>query len=394
MSFGTTTALAPDGSNLTTVIATLFTNSRHGKFAELEAFAKDVFPEIEHLEVPMEGSPPAAEIYLSIGRASGRGVSLRYSGTGIEQALMLATAILTSPSGYLFLVDEPHAFLHPLAERRVLKFIREHAEHQYVVATHSPAFLTAYPLTQAHLITVDAGGSHISDLSAHRALLDELGVSAADLWGSSAIIWLEGDSDVAIAKVAAALVPELSVTFRSMPDAIRAAARGKKYAKTAADMAKELAEAITPVDVAMLFVFDADERGDALRSDIDVATNGLARFLPVREAENMLLSEAVLATDIANQAEILQLPMPPDGEVAKELAQLLNAVDDRKLYPIRVDGPDPERVVGSEVLRRLYWKWTQSEYDKTRDGERLARRTLELAPDRLEPFANLLRGLV
>jgi predicted ATPase len=146
MPYRTDYTLAPDGENLTTVVTTLFIKETYERFAELEDFMKDVFPEIQHVGAKTDNSnPPHTQIMLTLGRSGDLRVPLDLCGTGIEQALMLATAILTGSGGRLILIDEPHAFLHPHAERGVLRFIRRHAEHQYVIATHSSTFLTHTP---------------------------------------------------------------------------------------------------------------------------------------------------------------------------------------------------------------------------------------------------------
>jgi hypothetical protein len=393
--FNTTMTLSSDGSNLTAVVATLFNNERHKRFQVLENFIADVFPEIRYVEVTMgEGSPPVAEVFLTLKRGGGLTVPLKQSGTGIEQALMLGTAVLTAPPNCLMLVDEPHAFLHPLAERKVLAFIRAHGEHQYVVATHSAAFLTSYPISHARLVTIEDDGSHIADAGAHRAILDELGITAADLWASGAILWVEGSSDAAIADVVVEhLVPELGVTVRPMPDAIRHAARGKKYAKSALEVSSAVTDAITPTQVRMVFLFDADERSEVSKSDIEGVTDNQARFLSVREIENCLLSKRAIHADLYAQCALLQMPTPSAEEIAADFDSVVSLTDDVSLYPAGTAGADPSRVVGSEVLQRLYRKWTKSEYDKVHDGTRLARRVVALAPELLTPLMEVIREL-
>jgi hypothetical protein len=75
-------------------------------------------------------------------------------------------------------------------------------------------------------------GSHISDINAAAQILEEVGVTAADLWSAESILWLEGASDVAVAE--ALFGPntfEMPVRFRAMPDAIRSSARSDRMAE-------------------------------------------------------------------------------------------------------------------------------------------------------------------
>src|SRR5260370_3735118 len=105
MGFSVTTDLAPDGSNLTTVIATLYNNYRETTFRELEAFICSAFPEIGRIDVTMVGTPPTATVQIVYGEGEGLKVPLQFCGTGIEQLLMLATAVLTSQQDPVFLID-------------------------------------------------------------------------------------------------------------------------------------------------------------------------------------------------------------------------------------------------------------------------------------------------
>lgn len=395
MPYAETTVLSSDGSNLTAVVATLFTTERRQRFALLEDFLRNVFPEVSFLEVPMRGSgTPIAEIFLALGRRGGMVVPLKHSGTGVEQVLMLATAVLTAPPGYLFLVDEPHAFLHPVAERKVLAFIRAHSEHQYLIATHSPAFLTAYPIGNSRLVTIDDDGTHVTDAGTHSAILSELGITAADLWSSEAILWAEGDSDVAISRaVVETGAVEGAISVRPMPDAIRASARAKRQAKAASEMCAAIAEAVLPVHVRMAFLFDSDERSAETKAQITEATAGTARFLPVREMENLLLSPIAIQSQLAALCRSLGASEPTLHDIEVDLDELIGDTASRDLYPEGAERPSADRVVGSEVLTRLFRKWATSEYDKVRDGEQLARRVVAVDGSRLEPLVAELRLL-
>lgn len=56
------------------------------------------------------------------------GIALR----GVAQALHLVSLVLFAPPGRIMLIDEPHAYLHPGAERRLVRFQRDRPEHAYV----------------------------------------------------------------------------------------------------------------------------------------------------------------------------------------------------------------------------------------------------------------------
>jgi hypothetical protein len=393
MPFVPTTKLEPDGSNLTSVVATLYTNHRRKVFEPIESFMRAAFPEISHIDVQMEGSPPAANIHVVYGQLrSELAVPLRDCGTGIEQMLMIAVALFTLDSPRLFLIDEPHAFLHPSAERHLLRLIQAHPEHQYLIATHSGVFLTSVPITQTRLITLDGSGSHINDVHDAADILTELGVTAADLWSADALFWIEGRSDVGAVEELIAHMPEVQdVTIRvlAMPDWIRSLSSSERRAESVVRFCEAVRAAITPFKVPSVFVFDTDEKTEAFKERIVAATGNRARFLPVRELENLLLVPAAINKVLGEVCLAVGMPTPTVNVVAHDIKQLLAQTDDRKLYKIDPGTPDPAKIVGSEVLGRLWWKWASTSYDKVEYGDKLVKAVDECEPDRLE----LLREL-
>jgi len=282
--------------------------------------------------------------------------------------LMLATALLTATTPRLFLIDEPHAFLHPAAERSLLRLIRSHPEHQYVIATHSSVFLNAVPLSQTRLITIDGSGSHINDVLDNTAeILTELGVTAADLWLADALFWIEGPSDVGAVEALIATMPEVQdVTIRvlAMPDWMRSLSSSERKAESTVRFCEAVRDAIMPFKVPSLFVFDADEKTDDFKERITAATGNRARFLPARELENLFLVPAAIQKVLANPCSAAGTPIPSVNVVTRSLEELLHHTDDRKLYKIDPGAPDPAKVVGSEVLNQLWWQLTTTSYDK------------------------------
>lgn len=395
MPFVVTLDLESDGANITNVVGTLFTNHRHDRFPALESFMAEAFPEIASLEVPFTGgSPTTAEIWLCLGESGQTRVPLKYCGTGIEQVLVLATAVLTRPPSTLILLDGPHAYLHPTAERAVIRFVKKHSEHQYLVATHSPTFLTAYPLTHTRFVSLTSGTSTIADLGTAGPLLDELGVTAADLWSANAVLWVEGPSEVLVLK---ALMDEKvsppTIDIAAMPDPVRDSARSEAKARATQDFCRAVMNAVTRIQTRMLFLFDRDERSEDLLTRIGAATDGAARFLPVREMENMFLVPEAIQEELNGRCNDLALAAPNLDDIRHELDELVADINDTKLYPTRTSEPNEKLVVGSEVLERLYRKWTAVAYDKVRDGPLLAKRVSMIAPNRLRPFLDVLDEL-
>src|SRR5579884_4013801 len=341
-----TITLEPDGSNLTSVIASMRNNSRfEEQYEELEQFIKDAFPEVKRVRVQMEpgSNPPLTTIYLHYGQTGGRAVPLQFCGTGIEQAMMIATAILIASGETCFLVDEPSPFLHPDAERAMVRFLRKHNEHQYILATHSPTILNAYPISNVRLITMEDEGSYIKDETSVAEILETVGFTAADLWSADSVLWVEGASDVAVIESLINRDEDLvPVSVKPMPDAVRNASKSQKKARAALDFCKTVGEAITPVKVNMAFLFDSDEKSDGLKQEIREATKNQAYFLPVRELENFFLDAEIIQNRLAELCGDLNLEIPTEAAVKAELEKMFASKDDLELYPGGVESAEED----------------------------------------------------
>ena len=190
---------SPDGSDLAQVIYTHL-NENSKAYADLTQLMKSIFNEIDGIYTVPSGP---GMVTLSIrDRFAGTNIPLDKCGTGISQVLHLASMILFSEPGKVFLVDEPHVFLHPGAEKLLAQFIRSQDEHKYVIATHSPLFIRTLSPQKVYLVTRDETGTNASEtfsgLESRRLLFDELGMDLGDVSLAEKIIFVEGKTDVEI----------------------------------------------------------------------------------------------------------------------------------------------------------------------------------------------------
>ena len=393
--FTTTEALAPDGSNLTAVISTYYNNYRNTKFQEIENFMKKTFPEISSIETIMgAGSPPEATIHLGYGDRNGLRVPLSQCGTGIEQMLMIATVIFSATESQLLLIDEPHAFLHPAAEKHLLNLINEHTEHQYIVATHSAVFLNTIPLNQTRLISIGNDGTVVSNINEKAPILNELGITATDLWSSDSLLWIEGPSDKDILEAILHSSPDFQVSdinIIPMPDWIRSATATPSKANAVVKFCESVRSAVTPVKSKNIFLFDGDEKSTAEKEAIAKATNNSARFLGVREIENYLLVASIIHPVIHNICHNIEISSPTKDEVSKLLDDTIRETSNTKYYKIIPDGPDLGRIKGSAVLNTIWYRYVFIAYDKVLDGKALAHEAIRQKATIFEPLLALIR---
>jgi predicted ATPase len=391
--------LAPNAGNLAEVLLFLYLNERLNVFARVEQFIVEAFPQIRGVAVPQDPSQ-IGQMYgepMITYRHSDEMIPLRDCGSGVEQMLALAVAVLTTTEPRVVLIDEPQAYLHPHAERSLLALLREQDEHQYVIATHSHQLLAAYPLSHARLVTIDGGRTRIAAPSQPADVLDDLGVTAADLWLNDHVLWVEGPSEEVIFEVLLGADAHRGVEVRRIPQgASRLAARSPKKTAQFYEFCQGVSAAVAPLPVKMRFLFDRDEKDDAFREAVKVASADRADFLGVREIENLFLDTDLIWAVVHDRCIELGLEPPTCDAVRERLKELLGADENRDLYPDGLpDAAVPQEVVkGSAVLGALFWEYLTSEYRKVEDGEVFAVRAKTDRSQLLDPLVSVLRRLM
>lgn len=150
------------------------------------------------LKEPVEIKIPRIEQEIELSMQGGRLLPLSSFGTGVHQIILLGMYLVTKEKA-IFCIDEPELHLHPSYQKDFLKFISDHTDHQYFIATHSNNFLDfAVKEKEVFSVKLEDNRTVISkcmEIGEISEVLSDLGIRASEILQTNGIIWVEGPSD-------------------------------------------------------------------------------------------------------------------------------------------------------------------------------------------------------
>jgi hypothetical protein len=380
-----TTELAVDVSNLAQVLATAQWTTRdlpdgRDRFLELERDLRTVFPEIQRVRTQLRDQrnhvTPKAEIEIVLDLSNGKTVDLNHSGTGVQQVLALLAGIHFATVPTIFLIDEPHSYLHPAAERgivRILEKIGKERRHILCLTTHS-SLLASHARANLFAVRMTANGSKVRELRGVQEILGALGIEKADLFTYDKVLFVEGESDRQVLQLLFETHDQRGLQDRVKIVCLFGDGNFKKK-KSALKQLKLLVDAsTTEVKVPLGFLFDSNDWEEPQMKELQRVLNrpgsSSLGFLQKPELEDYLLHPGAIVHFLLKEA------------VACEIS-----LDELSVNTMVLKIIESGSLKGSVTLQTcLDATMPGRPYKKAQDSPKLCSIILELDPNHMRPL--------
>jgi hypothetical protein len=394
---GTSRILNSDASNLAEVLLNLQGNNP-SLFEEFNQYVSMVIPTIKRISVSFYDNT-MVQIKVWTSDLARKREDLAYPlsdcGSGVSQVLAILYVVISKES-QVIIIDEPQAFLHPGAARKLIEILKEFPQHQYFISTHSPATITAANPSTIVQLSHDDNETKLlmmkaENIKEQRDLLSELGVSLSDVFGADSILWVEGPTEercfpMILEKVMKEPLRGIQILAVKNPSDSEG-----KHAELIFDIYDRLSGGNSLFPPAIGFIFDLELRDTSQKKELEKRSRKPVSFLERRMYENYLLHPRAIAA-IINAGDRNR----PQPLCETRVQQWIDDAKKQGLYLPKNDKlPDLDwwgRVDGAKLLKNLFSDLSEKRYEfrKTLDTPKLTKWLIDNEPGQLSLLGNFL----
>jgi ABC-type cobalamin/Fe3+-siderophores transport system ATPase subunit len=319
------TTLPLSGANLASYLFTLQINQTE-EYEVLNSIFCAVFPYLRRVNAQIINDKVEVRITY---RDNDQIVPLSACGTGVEQLLILLTCVMRSPDDAIIAIDEPHSFLHPSAERALVRFFQKYPRKTIILATHSAIMVNT--VSSERILYVTRKGTPTLELLSNgrdqdvTTVLAALGYENSDVLFNNKLIFVEGPTEAGVLPklLNKAGIPDDVLSWIGMPQL-----EGANPIENIDDLAKQviryekLVSSLGRGNLPRLYLLDGDRDRNAV-GRLKLSQFSRAVFLKRPEIENYILEPQAIARAIVEDArsQDVQITMT-SGEVEQLLLDL------------------------------------------------------------------------